>query len=351
MSDPASWNMRARLVSVALSTLVAASVAGLVLLAWLLRYIVVLFFAAVVLAVIVWSASELVRKAAPLSRKASVAIACLLIIAVIAVLVTVMGTQVRAQLSTLRDAIPVASAALNERFGIDVQQWLIEAPDMSWVQGALGYVPGAFSVVSSIIMVIAGGLFLALDPEGHRDGFLQLFPPRHRDRLRQTLNRAGRALQRWLVGQLIAMAIIGVATALVLTILGVPSALALGLIAGLLEFVPYVGAIVAYIPLGVAALGQSLETFWWVLGAYVVIQQTEGNVLMPLVQKRTVELPPVIALFSLVGMAMIFGPLGIAFGVPLTVVLLVALRELYIRDVLGDEDSVPLAEGQAEKQG
>jgi predicted PurR-regulated permease PerM len=149
---------------------------------------------------------------------------------------------------------------------------------------------------------------------------------------------------------LIAMAVIGVATAVVLTILGVPSALALGLIAGLLEFIPYIGAIVAYIPLGIAALGQSLETFWWVLGAYIVIQQTEGNVLMPLVQKRTVELPPVIALFSLVAMAMIFGPLGIAFGVPLTVVLLVGLRELYIGEVLGDAAHSANTPGHADSQ-
>ncbi|WP_108395486.1 AI-2E family transporter [Devosia submarina] len=351
MTDSPSLSMRARLASVALTTLVAASIVGLVLLTWTLRYIFVLFFAAVVLAVIVWSASELVRKAIPLRRKGAVAVACILIGAIIGVLVMVMGTQVAMQLTTLRDAIPVASAALNERFGIDVQQWLNEAPDMTWIRGALGYVPGVFSVVSSIIMVIAGGLFLALDPEGHREGFLQLFPLRQRDRLRQTLNNAGSALQRWLVGQLIAMAVIGVATAVVLTILGVPSALALGLIAGLLEFIPYIGAIVAYIPLGIAALGQSLETFWWVLGAYIVIQQTEGNVLMPLVQKRTVELPPVIALFSLVAMAMIFGPLGIAFGVPLTVVLLVGLRELYIGEVLGDAAHLANTPEHADNQG
>jgi predicted PurR-regulated permease PerM len=286
--------------------------------------------------VIIWSGAQLVRKAVPLGQKASVAVAFLIIVAVVVGLVLLMGAQVIEQLSTLRDAIPLVASELKNRFGLDVQRWFAHTDYTSWLESALGYVPGVFSTASSLILVLAGGVFLALDPQGHREGALLLVPRSRRERLRQIMNLAGRSLQRWLAGQVIAMVVIGVATTLVLAILGVPSALALGLIAGLLEFVPYVGAIVAYVPLGLAAISQGVDTFWWVLGTYVLIQQSEGNILMPLLQKRTVEIPPVVALFSVVGLALLFGPLGIVLGVPLTVVLLVALRELYITDVLGE---------------
>ncbi|MDF2798584.1 MAG: hypothetical protein K0R85_1328 [Devosia sp.] len=321
---------------IAVYALVFSAVVALVLIAWFLRQILLLFFAAILLAVIIWSVAELVRKVLPLRLKGSVAVACLIIVAVVAGLVWLMGAQVVEQISTLRNAIPLVASELKARFGVDVQQWFAHTDYTAWLQGALGYVPSVFGTVSSIILVVAGGVFLALDPQGHRDGALLLVPRAKRERLRQTLNLAALSLQRWLAGQVIAMVIIGAATAAVLTVLGVPSALALGLIAGLLEFVPYVGAIVAYVPLGLAAIGQGVDTFWWVLGAYVLIQQSEGNILMPLLQKRTVEIPPVVALFSVVALALLFGPLGIVLGVPLTVVLLVALRELYIIDVLGE---------------
>ncbi|WP_172123692.1 AI-2E family transporter [Devosia sp. 919] len=321
---------------VALYALVIGAVVGLMLIAWFLRQILLLFFAAILLAVIIWSVAELVRKILPLRLKGSVAVACLIIVALVVGLVWLMGAQVVEQVSTLHDAVPLVASELKTRFGLDVQQWVAHADYTSWLQDALGYVPSVFSTVSSSILVVAGGVFLALDPQGHREGALLLVPRSRRERLRQTLNLAARSLQHWLAGQVIAMVIIGGATAAVLAMFGVPSALALGLIAGLLEFVPYVGAIVAYVPLGLAAIAQGVNTFWWVLGVYVLIQQSEGNILMPLLQKRTVEVPPVVALFSVVGLALLFGPLGIVLGVPLTVVLLVALRELYIIDVLGE---------------
>ena len=327
------------LARVALSTLVVCAVVSLVALAWVIRQILLLFFAAVLLAVIIWSAAELLRKVLPLGRKAAVLLAFLLILVLVLALALLMGAQVIEQLYALRDAVPLAVSELKNRFGLDVQNWFTHTDYTTWLEGALGYVPGVFGTVSSLILVVAGGVFLALDPEGHREGALLLVPREKRDRLRQTLDLAGKALQRWLASQVLAMIIIGGATAAVLTLLRVPSALALGLIAGLLEFVPYVGAIVAYVPLGLAAIVQGGSTFWWVLGAYVLIQQSEGNILMPLLQKRTVQVPPVVALFSVVGLALIFGPLGIVLGVPLTVVLLVALRELYITDVLGEPRS------------
>jgi predicted PurR-regulated permease PerM len=342
MDTPDTKRPRTSLVFVAKATLVVAGVICLAFAALLLRHVILLFFAAIVLAVIVQSGATLVQRVVPLGRKPSVGIACVLIALILAGAVMLMGAQVSAQMSALWDAVPQIRTLAQERFGVDLGVLVNEIVDISWLTGAIGYVPGVFGVVSGLILVIAGGIFLALDPEGYREGVLLLVPQAHRDRMRITVNRAASSLQRWLIGQMILMVVVGASTAAVLALLGVPSALALGLIVGLLEFIPYVGPILGYVPLGLAALSQSFETFWWVLAAYVLIQQVEGNALAPLIQKRTVELPPVVALFSIVALGLLFGPLGIILSVPLTVVLLVLVNDLYLEDVLhNDEEAKP----------
>jgi predicted PurR-regulated permease PerM len=319
---------------VAKATLVVAGITCLVLTAVLLRNVILLFFAAVVLAVIVDSGAMLVRKVLPLRRKGSVTVACILIALILIGSGLLTGAQVSAQVSALWQAVPKITSLVQQRFDIDLGAVLSNLVDISWLSGALGYVPSVFGVVSALILVVAGGIFLALDPEGYREGLLLVVPPAQRDRIRVTVNEAASSLQRWLIGQMILMVVVGVATAVVLALLGVPSALALGLIVGLLEFIPFVGPILGYVPLGLAALSQSFDTFWWVLAAYVLIQQLEVNALAPLIQMHTVELPPVVALFSIFGLGLLFGPLGIILSVPLTVVLLVVLKNLYLEDVL-----------------
>ena len=268
-------------------------------------------------------------------------IACIIIGGVLVGSILLLGTQIAAQLSTLREAVPAVADLLRNRFGLDVQQWVSEAAVFSWITGALGYVPSVFSVVSAGILVLVGAIFLALDPAGHREGILQLVPPGTATSSAGPPRTPDGRYGSGCCGQLIAMLIIGVASAAVLLVLVVPAALALGLIAGLLEFIPYAGAILAYLPMGLAGLSVGLTTFWWVLVGYLAIQQIESNVLQPIIQQRTVQLPPVLTLFAIVGFAVIFGPLGLLLGVPLSLVLLVALKELYIEDVLGEPVSVP----------
>jgi predicted PurR-regulated permease PerM len=123
--------------------------------------------------------------------------------------------------------------------------------------------------------------------------------------------------------------------------IGMPSALALGFLAGLSEFVPIVGPILSAIPALLLAFSEGGNMVFWVAGLYLLIQQLEGNVIMPLVQRKTVDLPPVVALFALVALGILFGPLGVLLGTPLTVVLYVAVNQLYVRDTLGEDAEIP----------
>jgi predicted PurR-regulated permease PerM len=157
-------------------------------------------------------------------------------------------------------------------------------------------------------------------------------PRRRRAFVSDLLIEIVHALRWWLLGQLIAMAVIGVTTGVVLTLLGVPGAVLLGIQAGLLNFIPYLGAFLAAIPILLAAASQGMTTLVWVAVAYVVIQIIEGYIMTPLILKRTVHVPPVVTLASLMIFGALFGSPGLAMATPLAA----ALRVIVLR--LQDEE-------------
>ncbi|MBS0242581.1 MAG: AI-2E family transporter, partial [Proteobacteria bacterium] len=150
------------------------------------------------------------------------------------------------------------------------------------------------------------------------------------------LDDSAEALRRWLWAQLVAMLAVGGLVGIGLFFVGVPSALALGIVAGMLEFIPYVGPIASAIPALLMASTQDLTTVWWTLGVLVLVQQAEGNILMPLLANRAVAIAPATAIFSVMAFGILFGPLGLLLGFPLTVVFDIAIRRLYVLDTLGE---------------
>ena len=132
------------------------------------------------------------------------------------------------------------------------------------------------------------------------------------------------------------MVLVFVLTGLGLWAIGVPAALALALLAGLAEFVPIVGPIVAAVPALLIALSAGWQTALWTLLLYLAIQQVEGNVIQPLVQHRVVSLPPAITVFAVVAFGLLFGSLGVLFATPLAVVVFVAVWTLWVRETPGE---------------
>jgi predicted PurR-regulated permease PerM len=130
------------------------------------------------------------------------------------------------------------------------------------------------------------------------------------------------------------MLTIGVASAIGLALLGVPLALALGLIAGLLEFVPFFGPIASGTVAVLVAFAQGPTQALYVALLFLVLQQVEGNVLVPLVQRWAVDLPPVLSLASVMVFGTLFGPLGVVLGTPLAVVMMVLVQRLNIEQTL-----------------
>jgi predicted PurR-regulated permease PerM len=212
-----------------------------------------------------------------------------------------------------------------------------------------------FSFFSSTIAVLAGivvvlfvSIFVAADPGLYHKGLMHLFPHRTRAKAGEVLSATATTLRRWLLMQLIAMVVIGGVTTVTLLLLDIEGALALGLIAGLLEFIPYVGPILSAVPAIGMALLDSPEKALWVAVAYLAIQQLEGVVLQPLLMKEGLELPPVLTILGQALFSIVFGFMGLLVAVPLLASVLIPVKMLYVRDVVGDEVTIPGQENDDE---
>jgi predicted PurR-regulated permease PerM len=195
--------------------------------------------------------------------------------------------------------------------------------------------------LGGIVVMVFTGLYLAAQPRLYQWGVRTLFPPGMRVDASETLICLGGALRLWLLGQLIEMLIIGVLTGFAVWLVGLPSPFALGVIAGVAEFVPYLGPIIASIPAILVAVTVSLQAVIWTIVAYIIIHQFEGHLVMPLIQRRMVYIPPAVMLMSIVALTSLFGLKATIFAAPITVILFVIVSKLYVRDSLEEQVMIP----------
>jgi predicted PurR-regulated permease PerM len=197
-------------------------------------------------------------------------------------------------------------------------------------------VNGAYVVAMNAIVIVCLGVFLAVDPGSYRDGVLRLVAIGLRPRAREVMDEMGRMLRYWLLGQLVRSVLVAVTLWLVLQILGVPAASLLALQAGVANFVPYLGPLIAALPVALVAAPLGLGPLAWVMAIYFCIQTLEGFVVAPLIQKGAVNVPPAWTLFAIVLLGAMFGVLGVALAAPLLGVVRVALLRFYVEGWLDD---------------
>ncbi|MBF0373281.1 MAG: AI-2E family transporter, partial [Alphaproteobacteria bacterium] len=180
------------------------------------------------------------------------------------------------------------------------------------------------------------GLYFAATPARQAEGAVRLVPPTHRARARELLGVTGRSLRRYLLGKLAAMTLVAVLVGTGLALIGVPFPIALGVLAGLLDFVPIFGPIVAAVPALLLAIGQGGQQTLLVAALFLAVQQLEGYFVLPLIEKRAVHVPPVLTVISVVGMGVLLGLPGTILAEPLTVVMVVWVRKIWIEWTLGE---------------
>ena len=221
--------------------------------------------------------------------------------------------------------------------GRDFSRWF---PDHDKLFGhAQSAVGTTASVLANTLVVLFLGLLFSFHPSTYRDGLVLLVRPSSRHRVGAVLDEMGDVLRSWLIGQLIRIVLMGVCVWLALYLLGIPGAFLLGAQAGASNFVPYLGPILAGIPIGLVAMPLGFSKLIWALGIYTAIQSIEGYVIGPLIQRRTAQLSPAWTLVAIVLFGSLFGALGIALALPLLAVGRIAVLRLYVEDWLGDDHS------------
>jgi predicted PurR-regulated permease PerM len=308
---------------------------ALALLAWKIAPVLMLGFAGIVFATALRAASVPLSRRLHLSPALSVGLVVVGGVALVAAGGYLFGTQIADQADAVWQAI-VEAPAKAERIlhGSRTGEVIVASLRGATSPETLAKVAkGTFSVfgaVADVAMVLFLAVYLAADPRTYRRGALALVPAPARPKVGAALDAAGEMLHKWLVGQLGAMATVGILIGVGLAFLGMPLALPLGILSALLEFVPVVGPFTALLIGVLVAFGQGPEMALYVGILYTVVLFVEGNIIIPLAQKWAVSLPPALGLLAIAVFGLLFGLVGILFAMPLLVVVVTLVQRLYI---------------------
>jgi predicted PurR-regulated permease PerM len=340
-TDPSDRQFLRRLLLVVL-----VAVAALV--AWQLSDVLVLAFGAALLALLLRGLAGALSRGTYIPEAWAVAPVVLALLAVIGAAGWLFGSQIAMQFNLLAADLPQNVARFVN--GLRATPWgawfLTQNLNLTSATGQIAgriaaFFGSALRTAAYLAVLLFAAVYFAAQPERYRHGLLRLVPPERRERLAAVLDLTGATLRRWILGQAITMTVVGMLTGIGLWALGVGAPLALGLIAGLFAFIPYVGPLMAAAPGLLMAAAQGPMEVLYAAALYSGVHFVEGNLVTPLVQAEAVELPPVLTIFATLVFGLLLGPIGVLLAAPLTVVLLVAVNALYLEDVLGETRAWP----------
>ncbi|KAB7645585.1 AI-2E family transporter [Polymorphobacter fuscus] len=309
----------------------AAIATGLV--SWLLLQLILLLFASMLVGVMLYDFARALMRWTRLPFYGALTLAVILPLITLIIVFGLFGSIMYDQFASLAADFPRQLKSATE--------WLQSSgPGREAIKLANSYAPKMESIfgfaqyallnigsaASGLAIILVAGVYLAAQPALYVDGLVAMMTPAREIQVRRALDASHGALTAWLKGQAIGMAFVALGTSIGLSVIGMPSGLALGLVAGLCEFVPYLGVILVSVPAIIIGFGIDAQTGWLTVAVLVVVQQLQGNVVQPLAQRRLSDLPPALTIFSLIGFGMLCGPMGVVLAVPLTVVALALVK-------------------------
>lgn len=298
--------------------------------------VLLLVFAGILLAVYFRGLSGLIQRKTHWKETICVVIAVLLSLALIAGFVWLMGAKIQAQVSELMETLPKtidkARATLNNsQAGEKALDTLSSKDTMNEMQKVGGsFFKSTFGILGDLYAILFIGIFMTISPKIYIDGAIQLVPLRGQQKAKDIFSKLGIQLRKWLKGTLISMSIVAVLTAIGLAVIGVPLWLVLALFAGLISFIPNFGPIIALIPAVLVGLMEGTNTALLIIGLYVLIQFVESNFITTTIQKKMINLPPAMIIIAQLIMGTLTGGWGLVLATPLTVIIIVLIKELYI---------------------
>ena len=305
------------------------AVAGVIVLAQPL----LLIFAGIVLAAMLDGGARLLGRVLPIGRGWRLAIVTLAGVGFVVWTFYFAGTELAGEAERLRETITFQVSRIlawaNEmglvQGGIDVQQL---GGQLMGSLGRLGSaVSSALGAITSAVMILVIGIFIAIEPRLYQRGVAWMLPLDHRQRFYRTARRMGHTMRRLMAGRLLGMAVEGVGTWLLLLAGGVPMATLLGILTGLLAFLPNIGAIISGVLIVLAGFSVSVEAGLWAIGVYLVVQVVDGYLIVPYVAKKTVDLAPALVLGAQLLAGALFGLMGLMLADPMVAMVKTALEQ------------------------
>ena len=339
--------------------LVAVVIVAIAIGLWKIVDALLLVFLGALIAVFLRGLARRVSDHTPLSVGWSLAAVSIGLAALFGIACVLLGPRFAVEFSQLTQTLPASVEQLKQSVralpGGEQVIASLQGPDGKMQLGGdlfsrfTGMASRTLSILTNIILVLFAAIFFAADPDLYKRGVVALVPKDKSERAGEALDATGRALWKWLMGKFIAMLFVATYVSIGLMLVGVPLPLALGLISGLSDFVPFIGPTVAGIPGVLLAFTISPTKALWAALVYFSAQQIEGNIITPIIQKEKVSLPPVLILLAIVAAGLLFGILGVIVATPLVVVLMTLVKMLYVEDVLGKEVDVPGAKEKSKR--
>lgn len=339
----------------ALQTFIAALIwtsvfAGMALL-WLLRDVVLIILGAILAALLLSISAEQISRFTHLSRRWALLIAVLAITALLGGVIWLFGAQLSAQLADVLDRVEGAEEQImgmlqSQENGLLAR--LISGGGSVLSEALTYFAATMLNFIEGFVIIVISALYLASSPQVYQSGLITLFPPRFHQWAEHVVETIGTTLRLWLVGQLFLMLITGLLSFIAAWSIGLPSPIGLAVIAGLTEIIPYLGPIIGAVPALLVALTLGLWPVIWTVIAYTGIHLVEGYLAAPLIQERFVKIPPAVMLIGITASGMIFGLIGVLFAAPLTVMIFVTVKLLYVRETLDEETELPGEDEAAE---
>jgi predicted PurR-regulated permease PerM len=305
--------------------------------------ILLMVLAGALIAVYFHGLGDAIQRRTKLKRRPAMLISIIGSVILLGALFWFMGTKIQVQVSELSNTLPTtlnnAKVKLAQTsLGQSARQSFSGSNSQKLMATVQSFFSTTFGVLGDVYIILFLGIFFTANPSLYKDGILILVPADRKELGEHIMNRISLSLKGWLKGMLFSMLLVTILIGVALSIIGVPVALILALITGLLELIPNIGSLIAMIPGVLLALTMGTNTAILVAVVYIASQTIVANIVTPLIQKKMINLPPALTLISQLIMGVVSGALGIILAVPLLAILIILVDELYVKKIAHNDD-------------
>lgn len=308
--------------------------------------VLLLVLAGALVAISIHALAGRIRTHLPMNAMWSKLLAVVLVVGLAIGFGALVVPRVSEQLSQMKSELPTTMEQARKKMGnTKVGSFMLEqlpedpaalvTKNAGVVKKSFGVMSATFGILGDIYVILLLSLFFVLSPAPYSTGIISLVPHTGRLRASEVLGKLHDTLERWIKGKLLSMLLVAILTAIGLWAMGIPMALSLSLIAGVLCFIPNFGPLLSMVPAVLIALTQGPQMALYVVLLYMGIQFVESNFITPQIQKKMVDLPLAMVMIAQLTLGMLTGTLGLILATPVIVIIMQLVKMLYVEDVLG----------------